>query len=105
MTENNELNKLVLEDAVYTTNFTKKHNNRKAYTIPDKKLITAFIPGTIRDVFAKEGTSIRRGDKLLVLEAMKMLNDIRSPLDGIIKQVHVKQGDKVVKNQVLAELI
>jgi biotin carboxyl carrier protein len=45
------------------------------------------------------------GDKLLVLEAMKMRNDIISPLDGIIKDVYVKEGEKVNKEKILVEFV
>ncbi|RZL48421.1 MAG: biotin/lipoyl-binding protein [Pedobacter sp.] len=63
--------------------------------------IKAPMPGLVLNVLASEGDEVKKGDSLLVLEAMKMENMIKSPTDGIIKKIEVKQGDKVEKNQLL----
>lgn len=61
--------------------------------------VTAPLPGRVLEVQVKEGQQIKSGDVLLVLEAMKMANEIRAPQDGAIKTVHVKAGDTVEKGQ------
>lgn len=63
--------------------------------------IKAPMPGLVLNVLVSEGTEVKKGDNLLVLEAMKMENMIKSPTDGIIKKIAVKQGDKVEKNELL----
>lgn len=63
--------------------------------------IKAPMPGLVLSVLVAEGDEIKKGDSLLVLEAMKMENMIKSPTDGIIKKIAIKQGDKIEKNQVL----
>ncbi|HTM98420.1 MAG TPA: acetyl-CoA carboxylase biotin carboxyl carrier protein subunit [Pedobacter sp.] len=63
--------------------------------------IKAPMPGLVLNVLVAEGDEVKKGDNLLVLEAMKMENMIKSPTDGIIKKIGIKQGDKVEKNQVL----
>ncbi len=63
--------------------------------------IKAPMPGLVLSVLAEEGTEVKKGDNLLVLEAMKMENMIKSPTDGLIKKIAVKQGDKVEKNEIL----
>ena len=63
--------------------------------------IKAPMPGLVLGVLVTEGTEVKKGDNLLVLEAMKMENMIKSPTDGMIKKVEVKQGDKVEKNEIL----
>lgn len=63
--------------------------------------IKAPMPGLVLNVLATEGAEVKKGDNLLVLEAMKMENMIKSPTDGIIKKIEVKQGDKVEKNEIL----
>ncbi|MEJ5994146.1 biotin/lipoyl-containing protein [Pedobacter sp. Du54] len=63
--------------------------------------IKAPMPGLVLNVLVTEGDEVKKGDNLLVLEAMKMENMIKSPTDGIIKKVAIKQGDKVEKNEVL----
>lgn len=63
--------------------------------------IKAPMPGLVLSVLAEEGAEVRKGDNLLVLEAMKMENMLKSPTDGIIKKIAIKQGDKVEKNEIL----
>jgi biotin carboxyl carrier protein len=100
---NNGFNILVVDDTKYETKFTKKYTLRKPYEAPDPKKMTAFIPGTIPHIYASQGQTVRKGDKLLVLEAMKMKNNVLSPLDGTIKKIYVKQGQRVAKNELLIE--
>lgn len=66
--------------------------------------IKAPMPGLVLKVLVKDGDSIKKGDNLLVLEAMKMENIIKAPADGVIKSVRVTPSDKVEKNQVLVNL-
>ncbi|MFW9830791.1 MAG: biotin/lipoyl-containing protein [Candidatus Thorarchaeota archaeon] len=61
--------------------------------------VTAPLPGRVLEVRVKEGKNIKNGDVLLVLEAMKMANEIRAPQQGTIKTVHVNAGDTVEKGQ------
>jgi biotin carboxyl carrier protein len=61
--------------------------------------VTAPLPGRVLEVRVKEGASVKTGDVLLVLEAMKMANEIRAPQDGTIKTVHVEAGTAVEKGQ------
>jgi biotin carboxyl carrier protein len=63
--------------------------------------IKAPMPGLVLDVRVSEGDTVKKGDAILVLEAMKMENIIKSPTDGIIKKINVKKGVAVEKNQVL----
>jgi len=52
-------------------------------------------------VMAAAGQAIKKGDPLVVLEAMKMENILKSPADALVKKINVKQGDKVEKNEVM----
>jgi len=63
--------------------------------------IKAPMPGLVIDVCISEGDVIKKGDPIIVLEAMKMENIIKSPTDGVIKKINVKKGVAVEKNQVL----
>jgi biotin carboxyl carrier protein len=68
-----------------------------------KKLndIKAPMPGLVLKVLVEEGQEFKKGDNLLVLEAMKMENILKAPADGIVKSIKIKSGDKVEKNEVL----
>ena len=65
--------------------------------------IKAPMPGLILEVNVNKEDHVNKGDKLLVLEAMKMENVIKSPGQGIVKEVRVSKGDSVEKNQVLIQ--
>ncbi|HWW42796.1 acetyl-CoA carboxylase biotin carboxyl carrier protein subunit [Pedobacter sp.] len=65
--------------------------------------IKAPMPGLVLNVLVTEGQEVKKGDSLLVLEAMKMENIIKSSTDGIVKKIAVKHGEKVDKNAVLLQ--
>jgi biotin carboxyl carrier protein len=65
--------------------------------------VKAPMPGLIIDMKVKAGDSVKAGDQLLILEAMKMENILKSAGEGVVKSVKVKKGDTVEKNQVLIE--
>ncbi|NND88643.1 MAG: acetyl-CoA carboxylase biotin carboxyl carrier protein subunit, partial [Flavobacteriaceae bacterium] len=66
--------------------------------------VKAPMPGLVLNVAVDPGQTIQKGDKLLILEAMKMENVIKSDGEGIIKTIHVKQGAAVDKGQLLIEM-
>lgn len=63
--------------------------------------IKAPMPGLVLKVLVTEGQEFKKGDNILVLEAMKMENILKAPADGIVKSIKIKPGDKVDKNEVL----
>lgn len=95
---------LAVESIKYRTLLTKKYKERKPYQKNDERIIDAFIPGSILKLYVKKGDKVQEGQKLLVLEAMKMRNDLLSPIDGKVKKVLVNEGDVVKKATVLIEL-
>ena len=62
------------------------------------------MPGTIVDVKVKVGDKVNAGDAVLVIEAMKMENEIQAPTSGIVIAVHVKKGDTVTPDETLLEI-
>jgi len=92
-----------LNDTVYETTFTKKYAHRKPYQPKDPSRLTAIIPGLILAPIARPGDQVRRGQDLLILEAMKMQNHITAHDDVTVKAVHVAPGDTVTKGQLLME--
>ena len=61
------------------------------------KKIGSPLPGVIISVDVKEGQAVKRGQKVAVIEAMKMENEILAECDGTITAIHVKQGDSVLE--------
>lgn len=66
--------------------------------------VKAPIPGLISRVLVEAGEAVQAGQPLLILEAMKMENEIRAPFDGVLHAVSVSAGQTVTRDQVLAEL-
>jgi len=63
--------------------------------------IKSPLPGTILDIFVKEGDMVKRGDKVLMLEAMKMENNIEADKDGKVVTIHKQKGDAVMEGDIL----
>ena len=66
--------------------------------------VNAPMPGLVLDVSVKVGQEVKKGDGLLILEAMKMENVIKSVGEGIVKSIHIEQGKAVEKGQLLIEM-
>jgi biotin carboxyl carrier protein len=66
--------------------------------------IKAPMPGLILKVFAEPGAEVAKGDRLLIMEAMKMENELKSPRDGIIKAIHCTEQEAVEQGKVLLVL-
>lgn len=67
-------------------------------------VVRAPMPGKIIDVLVREGAEVVRGESLVILEAMKMQNEILSLVTGTVTRIGVKAGQNVMKDDVLAEI-
>ena len=92
---------LLIEDVKYKTRLTKKYLKRKPYQPLNPKQVLSFIPGTIKKIYVKKGKKVKAGEKLLDLEAMKMVNTMFAAENYVIEDIFVKEGDMVPKNQLL----
>jgi len=66
--------------------------------------VRALMPGRITSILVKEGESVSEGAALLILDAMKMQNEIAAPTDGKVKKIFVREGDTVKKDSVLVSI-
>lgn len=66
--------------------------------------IKAPLPGTILKINVKEGDAVKKGDSLMIMEAMKMENQVLSEKDGVISSIKVKEGEAVLQDDVLVEI-
>ena len=94
--------------------YSVKVQDERAYRLAKARGITTELtgeanvvspmPGLIIEVPVEVGQFIHKGDRVIILESMKMENELRAPRDGIIKKVWVAKGASVEKNEVLATI-
>ena len=66
--------------------------------------VEAPMPGNVWKVLVKEGQEVKDGETLIILEAMKMENEIPSPCDGVVASLHVNEGDAVNGGDILVSV-
>ena len=67
--------------------------------------IGATMPGTVLKVVVSKGSPVKRGDHLLITEAMKMETTVQAPKDGVVKEVYASAGDAISTGDLLIELM
>ena len=113
-----DIYKVSIEDKNYFVKYSKasdpeilnqntdiKKNNNDINISSSGEVITAPLSGNIFSIIKRDGDNIQEDDTVIVLEAMKMETTIKTPLNGIIKKVFVKNGDKVNVGDPLFEVI
>ena len=83
-----------VDQQILTMNLKSKRSNQL-------KELRAPMPGLVRQVNVQAGDQVDAGDSLFILEAMKMENLLKSPVNGKVSDVFVKPGESVEKNQIL----
>jgi biotin carboxyl carrier protein len=96
----NSDSQISVNEEEYTTEIYDEHVRKLIKASPEashKKeiVITVPMPGLVIDIEVKEGDQITLGQGLIVVEAMKMQNEIKAPRDGIVKKIFVKKGQIV----------
>jgi biotin carboxyl carrier protein len=104
MSVKEKLEFLNINNSLYKTRISSKFKNRVNYMPADPRMILSFIPGTVLDIFVSPGQRVKKGDLLLILDAMKMQNRLKCPVDGRIKSIVAGKGDRVSKGALLIEL-
>ena len=104
MSKEKEYKELIIQGVVYKTTFTRKFEERVNWEAPNENMLYSIIPGTIIDVFVKPKQKVKEGETLLLLEAMKMQNQVRMPFDGEIVKVHVKKDELVPNRHLMIEI-
>ena len=62
------------------------------------------MPGKVVKILVEEGQTVQKGETLIILEAMKMENEIKSSLDGVVKAIHVKEGQALENGVLMMEV-
>ena len=93
-----------VDETEYKTLISLKYEKRKPFISHNPKKIFSVIPGTVVKIMAKPGKSVKPGEAIVILEAMKMMNRIILPLGGVIKKINVNVGEVIPKKYLIAEL-
>jgi len=93
-----------VNSAKYLTLYTRKFEKRKVWQRLDPKEVRSFIPGSIIEIYAEQGQMMKEGEVILILEAMKMYTKVEMPIDGVIKEINVKKGDRIPKNMIMVTI-
>ena len=104
MKNKEKLGVLNIDTTLYKTRISRKFEERITYKAADPKNILSFIPGTVLDILVSAGQNVSKGDDLMVLDAMKMQNRLKSPVEGTVKQINVQKGTRVAKGVLLIEI-
>lgn len=70
----------------------------------DTTNVLAPIQGNVLNVLVKNGQKVKKGDVLLLIEAMKLENEVNSPVDGEVVEVLINKGQEVTNNQILVKI-
>ncbi|MGD2201123.1 MAG: biotin/lipoyl-binding protein [Candidatus Bathyarchaeota archaeon] len=84
--------------------FTERKKVEKHKLMEVSGVIVAPLPGVVSEVRVKKGDSVETGDILLILEAMKMENEIHAHSSGLVEEIFVEAGDKVERSAPLVKL-
>jgi biotin carboxyl carrier protein len=95
---------LNIDGTVYRTRLSRKFRNRTTFVPADPLLLTSIIPGTILDILVRPGQQVKKGEALMILEAMKMQNILKSPAGGTVRMITVSKGEKVGKGTLLLRM-
>ncbi|MDY0369314.1 MAG: biotin/lipoyl-containing protein [Bacteroidales bacterium] len=94
----------ILVSSAVPSNVLKSDVKMSAGDKAELSKVIAPLPGTILQIFVKPGDKVKRGDKLLVYEAMKMENNLLAEKDGIIKVIKVNVSDNILQGDLLIEM-
>ena len=88
----------------YKTLLNRSYRARKGWKPASPGLVVSFMPGTVLQYKVAAGDRVRKGDVLLLFQAMKMNNLVLAPMDGTVKAIGAEAGKSVPKNEMLVEL-
>ena len=102
---------VLLQGSMYTVNVEDERERRLRQALGEgpsqsgEYYLKAPMPGMVVTVPVSEGQQVAKGDVLIILESMKMQNELKSPRDGVISRMRVKEGDSVERKQTLLNVV
>lgn len=98
---------VILNGVTFDVNIEKVESTRYRPKSAGKNISGATLsslPGQIITILVKEGDRVKKGQPLIILESMKMENEVLSPKNGVISRIHVKKGQVVLKAHLLIDI-
>jgi len=100
---------VIVDDEVFVFEESSNNDIDEDFKISGKpnvidKVVKSPMPGSVVKVNVKQGDNVKKGDILVIVEAMKMENELRAPGDMVVKKVYVKEGEQVEGFAPLIEL-
>lgn len=101
--KNDDFINVVLNQSVYKVGVNRGTKQRKQGKKggAHEEIVSAPMPGMVVDLKVKPNQEVKTGEPLIILEAMKMENELRCPIDGMVTKICVKSGQKVEKGEKL----
>jgi pyruvate carboxylase len=99
-----ELNGIARETLILDKSVAPKSKARPKADLADPTQVGAPIPGLVAQLSVSVGSKVAKGDKLLMMEAMKMQNSVYAPCDGVVAELHVALGDTVESKDLLLRI-
>ncbi len=99
-----ELNGQPREIMIQDMNMETSHLSKQKVDMSNESHIGATMPGTVLKVVVSKGDQVKRGEHLLITEAMKMETTVQAPYDGIVKEIHVGAGEGIQTGDLLIEM-
>jgi pyruvate carboxylase len=99
-----ELNGIARETLILDKSVAPKSKARPKAELADATQVGAPIPGLVAQLSVSVGSKVAKGDKLLMMEAMKMQNSVYAPCDGVVAELHVALGDTVEAKDLLLRI-
>jgi pyruvate carboxylase len=97
---NGQPREVIIQDMTVESDITQKQKS----DISNPNHIGATMPGTVLKVVIANGSRVKRGDHLLITEAMKMETTVQAPFNGVIKEIHVSAGTAIATGDLLIEM-
>ena len=88
----------------YKTQLSNKYKNRPVWQKHEEGEVYSSLPGTVISIKVKIGQRVEKGEILLILEAMKMMNRETAPVSGVVKEITVQEGEKVAKSHLMLKI-
>lgn len=98
-----EVEEIITEKEEGLEKHKKKYHKeiKNTFSSSSEKTIAAPMPGKVIEIKVEKGKKVKKGDVVLILEAMKMEQEIKSEIDGYVEDISVKEGEAVTKEQIL----